>query len=178
MRRSNAVALEFEGDLALARDVLTKNNMSSRRGPQLVTASAVSWISLIAATALGVTGVDQVRTRVSARGHVQNDGELRLIVQSYRRDTLDQHQVPDAYAQPLASTQRAIMPEELRDGVDVSFLQLPSDGADMDSVVVAWVEHGSPTLDLDAMGARPPQGAFYGVGARSDGEIVLQTTRG
>lgn len=177
MGRTGVVTLQSKRGLALARGVLTKNTMPTRRGSQLVTASAVSWISLLAATALGVTGVDQVRTRVSARGQVQNDGELRLIVQSYRRDTLDQHQVPDAYAQPLASTQRAITPEELRDGVDVSFVQLPSDGADVDSVVVAWVEHGSPTLDLDAMGARPSQGAFYGVGARSDGEIVLQTTR-
>jgi hypothetical protein len=132
-------------------------------------------MSLVAATTLGLSDLHQVKTRISARGEVQNEGELRLIVQSYPRQTLDEHQVPDAYARPLASTQRAVTPEELRAGIDVSLVQVPPD-ADTDAVVVAWIERGSPTLDYDALEARPPQGAFYGVSHRAAGEVVLEQT--
>ena len=100
-------------------------------------------------------------------------GSLRLIVQSYRRGTMESAGfLPGEHAQPLASIQRAITAEELEQGVDVSFLQLPADG-DADAVVVAWVEQGLPNLALDAMEARPNPASYYGVARRSDGEIVL-----
>jgi hypothetical protein len=143
-------------------------------------ARGASWMSLLAAATLGVSGVNQLRARVSTGEHV-GDGELRLIVQSYAKDKLDGHDLPREYAQPLASTQRSITAEELRNGVDVSVLQLPDDGvpgaAETDSVVVAWVEAGSANLDYDGLEARPHDGAYYGVAQRSDGAIELHLAR-
>jgi hypothetical protein len=145
---------------------------SIRAKAHRVTASAargVSWMSLVAATSLGVSGVDQIRARVSSETDVQDDGELRLIVQSYRRDNLEQGKLPARHAQPLASMQRAITAEELRDGVDVSVLQLPEfDSVDADSVVVAWVERGVADLEFDGMESRPQGSAYYGVAQRGD----------
>ncbi len=133
-------------------------------------------MSLLAATTLGVSGVDHLRARISSGDHV-GDGDLRLIVQSYSKDNLDGRDLPQQYAQPLASIQRSITAEELREGIDVSFLQLPLDGADEESVVVAWVEKGVPNLDLDALEARPRDGAYYGAAVHRDGEIVLRLAR-
>jgi hypothetical protein len=144
--------------------------------PRQRVARGASWMSLLAATTLGVSGVDQLRAHISAGDDV-GEGELRLIVQSYRRDTLDGQHLPQEYAQPLASIQRSITAEELKAGVDVSFLQLPTEGVDGDSVVVAWVERGLPNLDYDALEARPRAGAYYGVAQRSDGEVVLRLAR-
>jgi hypothetical protein len=156
---------------------------SIRAQAQRVTASAargMSWMSLVAATTLGVSGVDQLRARVSTESDVADDGELRLIVQSYRRDTLDNHQLPSRGANPLASIQRAITIEELRHGVDVSVLQVPEEAGETaaDSVVVAWVESGSANLEFEGMEARPGHGAYYGAAQRSDGAIVLRVANG
>ncbi len=141
-------------------------------------ARSASWISLVAATTLGVREVRQVRTRVSIADDL-GEGDLRLIVQSYRRDKLDGKDHPREFAEPLASAQRAITAEELRNGVDVRFLQLPAEGsAAADSVVVAWVEQGAPTLDFDGLEARPANGAYYGVAQRAGGDIVLRLARG
>jgi hypothetical protein len=137
---------------------------------------SASWMSLVAATTLGIPGVDQVRAHISAGRH-PGDGDLRLIVQSYSRDALDGNALPKEHAEPLASTQRAVTAEELRDGVDVSFLQLPNPSK-RDSVVVAWVENGAPDLDYDALQARPHDGTYYGVAQRRDGEIMLRLGRG
>jgi len=134
-------------------------------------------MSLVAATTLGVSGVDQIRARVTSDRDVLDDGELRLIVQSYRRDNLDQSKLPSRHAQPLASIQRAITAEELRDGVDVSVLQLPEfDATDGESVVVAWVERGVADLEFDGMEARPQGSAYYGMAQRGDAgsDVVLR----
>jgi hypothetical protein len=147
---------------------------------QRVTASAarsVSWLSLVAATTLGVGGVDHIRARIFGGEDLEGEGEMRLIVQSYGRGTLEGRSLPQETARPLGSSQRAITPEELKNGVDVSFLQLPADGLDSDSVVVAWVERGVPNLDYDALEARPPEGAFYGVARHGDGNVELRLTR-
>lgn len=148
---------------------------SIRAKAHRVTASAargVSWMSLVAATTLGVSGVDQIRARVTSETDVQDEGELRLIVQSYARETLDQGRLPSKDVQPLASIQRAITAEELRDGVDVSVLQLPETGSS-DSIVVAWVERGVADLEFDGMEARPRDGAYYGIAQRG-ADIVLR----
>jgi hypothetical protein len=147
---------------------------------QRVTASAVrrvSWMSLVAATTLGIGGVDQVRARISAAEDLPGEGDLRLIVQSYRRDTLDRDQLPHGSARPLASIQRAITAEELHAGIDVSLLQLPNEGIDGDSMVVAWVERGIANLEYDALEARPHEGAYYGVAQHGDGNVVLRLAR-
>jgi len=134
-----------------------------------------SWMSLVAATTLGIGGVDQVRAHIKAGCH-PGDGDLRLIVQSYSSDSLDRNALPMAHAEPLASTQRAITAEELQEGIDVSFLQLPAPKS-TDSVVVAWIEPGPPDLDYDALQARPHHGTYYGVAQRSDGDVVLRLER-
>jgi len=154
---------------------------SIRAKAHRVTATAargVSWMSLVAATTLGVSGVDQIRTRVSSENDVQDDGELRLIVQSYPRETLEQGRRPSRDERPLASIQRTITAEELRDGVDVSVLQLPELGiSSSDSIVVAWVERGVADLEFDGMESRPRDGAYYGVAQRG-ADIVLRAARG
>jgi hypothetical protein len=155
--------------------------MARRKTPPAPSAPAsaargASWMSLLAAATLGVTGMDQVRAHISAESDL-GDGDLRLIVQSYPKGKLDGQRLPQEYAEPLASIQRSITSEELRNGVNVSFLQLSGEGTEADSVVVAWVEHGVPNLDYDALQARPRDGAYYGVAQRSDGEIVLSARR-
>lgn len=150
--------------------------MPSPRTPQRVV-SAASWMSLLAATTLGVSGVNQVRAHISAGEKVVGDGELRLIVQSYRRDRLRDGQRPERDARPLASAQRAITAEELRHGVNVSFVELESDATDSDSVVVAWVENGSANLDFDALEARPAEGSYYGVAQGTAGDLVVRLAR-
>jgi hypothetical protein len=134
-------------------------------------------MSLLAATTLGVTGVDQLRARITTGDHV-GEGDLRLIVQSYNKQELDGRDLPQTGAQPLASSQRSITAEELRQGINVSFLQFPREGASDDSVVVAWVERGAPDLDLDALEARPARGAYYGAALEQGGEIVLRRGNG
>jgi hypothetical protein len=170
--------------LPLARVVLipTPEVMAVPKSPRAnrVTASAVrrvSWMSLVAATTLGIGGVDQLRARISATEAVPEDGELRLIVQSYRRDTLNRDQLPARSAVPLASIQRAITAEELHAGIDVSLLQLPTGEIDGESIVVAWVERGVANLEYDALEARPREGAYYGVARQGDGNVVLSLTR-
>jgi hypothetical protein len=170
--------------LPLARTVLKTNPevMAATKSPRAsrVTASAVrrvSWMSLVAATTLGIGGVDQLRARISATEAVPEDGDLRLIVQSYRRDTLNRNQLPARTAVPLASIQRAITAEELQAGIDVSLLQLPTGEIDGESIVVAWVERGVANLEYDALEARPRDGAYYGVARQGDGNVVLSLTR-
>jgi hypothetical protein len=133
-------------------------------------------MSLLAAATLGVSGVNQVRARISSGEELQADGELRLIVQSYPRDRLTEGR-PFRHAQPLASTQRSITVEELKRGIDVSFVELGSETPESDSVVVAWVERGSANLDLDALEARPAEGSFYGVGKGTGDDLVVRLTR-
>ena len=152
--------------------------MASSRTTSQRVASAASWMSLLAAATLGVSGVNQVRARVSAGEEVTGEGgELRLIVQSYRRGTLRQGKLPERDVQPVASTQRAITAEELRHGIDVSVVELGAEGADSDSVVVAWVESGSANLDFDALEARPAEGSFYGVAQGNAGDLVVRLAR-
>lgn len=139
-------------------------------------ARGASWISLVAATTLGMGAVDQVRTRVRSASELSGEEELRLIVQSYRRQTLGGAGLPRDNAKPLASTQRAITAEELKNGVDVSFFQ-PARDRNTEVVVVAWIERGSPTLEMDALEARPSGASLYGV-AGSAHDLVLRPTNG
>lgn len=133
-------------------------------------------MSLLAATTLGVGHVDRVRAHVLSAEELRGEGELRLILQSYPEHTIGGAGLPRDQAKPLASTQRAITAEELRNGVDVSFFQPPNAGS-AEVVLVAWVERGAPTLDLDALEARPSSEAYYGVARRSE-EVVLKLSRG
>src|SRR5579862_3349437 len=81
-------------------------------------AAAGSWIALVAATTLG-DAPNALRAEVRANGLA--DGETyRLVVQSYDAGGA---QVPDQYARPVGSLQRAVTADELRHGVHVSLFE-------------------------------------------------------
>jgi len=141
-----------------------KQTRSRTAGP-----TGVSWVALVAATTLGIAGVQRVRADVSAdpRDLAESGDGYRLIVQSYARSSIGSGQLPAGRARPLASTQRAITPRELAQGVSVEMLGL--EGAETKSseapIIVAWVERGRADLDFDGFEARPAADAFYGVAA-------------
>jgi hypothetical protein len=134
--------------------------------PVVVASVAASWVTLVAATALGVAAPQLVRTQVSADprelAKVQSSpGEYRLIVQSYAPGSVVDG-VPTSRARPLASTQRAVTAAELARGIGIDVVDLEHSAAN-DQVIVAWLERGSANLDYDALRARPKSGAYLGV---------------
>jgi hypothetical protein len=135
---------------------------------------------LVAATTLGVAGVQRVRAAVSADPRELGDArdEYRLIVQSYSPSSFGGGQLPGGRARPLASTQRAITAEQLGRGVSVDMLGLakPDVTATETPVIVAWVERGRADLDFDGFEARPSADAFYGVAASADATSALRST--
>ncbi len=144
--------------------------MTTRRSKKSRILSAgpvgVSWVALVAATALGIPAVQRVRAAVTA--DPRELGELgdgyRLIVQSYAPSSLRSGQLPAGRARPLASTQRAITPEQLRRGIAVDMVGIDSTPTSLEGrVIIAWVERGLPDLDFDGLQARPAADAFYGV---------------
>jgi hypothetical protein len=145
--------------------VTTRRSKKSRilsAGP-----AGVSWVALVAATALGIPAVQRVRAAVTADprelGGESGDG-YRLIVQSYAPSSLRSGQLPAGRARPLASTQRAITPEQLRRGIAVDMVGIDSTPDSPEGrVIIAWVERGLPDLDFDGLQARPAADAFYGV---------------
>jgi hypothetical protein len=133
--------------------------------------AGVSWVALVAATTLGIAGVQRVRAAVSAdpRELGESGDGYRLIVQSYARSSIGSGQLPGGRARPLASTQRAITPRELAAGVAVEVLGLESEAQQSVSgeapVIIAWVERGRADLAFDGFESRPAKDAFYGVAA-------------
>ena len=97
---------------------------SGSKNPLMAASVAASWVTLVAATALGVAAPQLVRAQVSADprelGEVQSSpGEYRLIVQSYAPGSVVDG-VPTSRARPLASTQRAVTAAELARGIGIS----------------------------------------------------------
>ncbi len=138
-------------------------------------AASVSWLALVAATTLGVGRFDQIRARVSGTTNEpagESGKSYRLVVQSYAPSSLDAQGRPSRNARPIASMQRAVTFEELARGVSVNVMQV-ADELEADSVVIAWVEPGEPTLEFDARQARPAPGASYAVRAVRDAEVDL-----
>lgn len=131
--------------------------------------AGVSWVALVAATTLGIAGVQRVRAAVSAdpRELGESGDGYRLIVQSYARSSIGSGQLPGGRARPLASTQRAITPRELAAGVAVDVLGLESQQSVSGEapVIIAWVERGRADLAFDGFESRPAKDAFYGVAA-------------
>jgi len=142
--------------------------------------ASVSWVALVAATTLGIGGVQRVRAAVSADPRELGDshGDYRLIVQSYAPSSFGTGRLPVGRARPLASTQRAITPEQLARGVSVDMLGLakPDVPATETPVIVAWVEKGRADLAFDGFEARPGVDAFYGVAASADATSALRST--
>ena len=142
--------------------------------------AGVSWVALVAATTLGIGGVQRVRAAVSADPRDLGDGRdgYRLIVQSYAPSSLGSGQLPAGRARPLASTQLAITAEELAHGVAVDMLGLEKSGVTSGEapVIIAWVERGRADLDFDGFEARPGADAFYGVAATESSISPVKAT--
>jgi hypothetical protein len=103
---------------------------------------------------------------------LEDGRNYRLIVQSY--DDANASSGGDRH-RPLASTQRAVTPAELREGVRVGLLEFRQDrrvadasvvGSRATPVVVAWVEEGKPDLELDGLRARPRPDSMRGSALR------------
>jgi hypothetical protein len=145
----------------------------ARRLPKSMTrtAAAGSWLALLAATTLG-HAAGTVHAEIRAKG--VEDGAYRLVVQSY--DDAD-GSVPGHQARPVASMQRAVTADELRQGVKVNLVELrggdPEPGAAR-PMVVAWIEAGQPDLEFDGRQARPQRGSVYGVARRAGGKDAVQ----
>ena len=135
-------------------------------------------MALLAATSLGAVSVERMRAEVSAQDlAAATSAGYRLIVQSYTRGSVGADQLPGASHRPLASAQRAVTAEELAHGVAVDVLQIDQANAGEHApIIVAWIEHGAPDLEFDALRARPSRGAVYGVAQTSAGsaQIVLR----
>jgi hypothetical protein len=134
-------------------------------------------MALLAATSLGAVSVERMRAEVSAPDlAAATSAGYRLIVQSYASNSVANNQLPGANHRPLASAQRAVTAEELAQGIAVDVLQIDENSDEQGPVIVAWLEHGAPDLELDALRARPSRGAVYGVGQSSAGsaQIVLR----
>jgi hypothetical protein len=117
---------------------------------------------------------------------IQSDARLdagrsyRLIVQSYDHASVS---TLGTRERPVASTQRAITPEELRHGVRVGLVEIRQDRPEADDqdtgvgarpLVLAWVEEGRPDLELDGLRARPRPGSLQGAAPRSGSAGTVQ----
>ncbi|MGC4090740.1 MAG: hypothetical protein QM756_23280 [Polyangiaceae bacterium] len=135
-------------------------------------------MALVAATTIGLSGVQRVRAAVSvgsSEALPAQRGEYRLVVQSYSaRNVVDGR--PLAHARPLASAQRSVTAEELTHGVAVDVVDVSEQAADS-SVIVAWLEHGSAELDFDGRRARPGRDAYIGAAAASSDEARVVLSR-
>lgn len=141
-------------------------------------AAGASWMALLAVTTLGAASLERMRAEVSAPDlAAATSAGYRLIVQSYAAGSVDENQLPSAGQKPLASAQRAVTAEELALGVAVDVVQIDEATAGARApVIVAWLEHGAPDLEFDAMRARPSREAVYGTAQTAGGaaQIVLR----
>jgi hypothetical protein len=137
-------------------------------------------VALVAATTLGVGGVQRVRAAVSADPRELGDAadSYRLIVQSYAPSSIASGQLPGGRARPFASTQREITSAELARGVSVDMLGLDKAGVPTSEapVIVAWIERGRADLAFDGFEARPGVDAFYGIATSGSAQSTSSAT--
>ena len=135
-------------------------------------------MALLAVTSLGAVSVERMRAEVSAQDlAAATSAGYRLIVQSYAPGSAVGNQLPGAGHRPMASVQRAVTAEELARGIAVDVLQIDQAADQQAPVIVAWIEHGAPDLELDALRARPSRSAVYGVARASAGSAQLVLRR-
>lgn len=120
-------------------------------------------MSLLASTTLGVESASTLRAEV--RADVPLEGRYRLVVQTFAGNG----------AKPVASVQRAVTGQELRDGVQVSLVEMGERSSK--SRVVAWVEVGAPDLEFDGRLSRPRAGSIVGTARGEDNVHILLTKR-
>jgi hypothetical protein len=131
-------------------------------------------MDLVAATTPGVGRPKTVRAQVKASGALPKSrtGRYRLVVQTFD---------DDGDRRPVASIQRPVTAEELREGVEVSLLELRAGEVpsprESEPVVVAWIEDGHANLDLDARGAKPRRGSLVGLSPRGEGHVRISLDR-
>jgi hypothetical protein len=169
---------EGRGNLANPQHI-GKRTRQPRSSVVSSAAAGASWVALLAATSLGAVSVERMRAEVSAHDlAAATSAGYRLIVQSYSRSSVAADQLPGPSHRPLASAQRAVTAEELAHGVAVDMLRIDQTKGG-EQVIVAWVEHGAPDLEFDALRARPGRSAIVGVAQASDGsaQIVLRRQR-
>lgn len=141
-------------------------------------AAGASWIALLAATSLGAVSVERMRAEVSAQDlAAATNAGYRLIVQSYAPGSVAAGQLPGSTHRPLASVQRSVTAEELARGIAVDVLQIDQVHGQDAPLIVAWVEHGAPDLELDALRARPSRSLVYGIAQTSQGSAQLVLRR-
>jgi hypothetical protein len=153
-----------------------KRTRKARSSVVTSAAAGASWMALLAVTSLGAVSVERMRAEVSIQDlAAATSAGYRLIVQSYSRDSVAADQLPGSSHRPLASVQRAVTAEELARGVNVDVLQIDQVKAG-EQVIVAWIEHGAPDLEFDALRARPSRSAVVGVARASAGsaQIILR----
>jgi hypothetical protein len=128
-------------------------------------------MALLAAMTVGQGQFERLRAHVSAEVTPSAES-YRLVVHSYDPASVDGDGRPARNVRPLGSAQRAVTADELARGVLVNVMQVGESMA-KNPVVVAWVEPGHPTLELDALTARPAPGAAVAV-SRADGPAPVQ----
>ncbi len=138
------------------------------------TATAGSWLALLAATTLG-DGANTLRAEVRADVGPSDGSMYRLVVQSYDRSD---GTVPSRDSRPVGSMQRSVTAEELRQGVQVNLLEIrdamaPGAGGQT-PFVVAWIDTGASEFEFDARRARPGRGNVYGVVSRNAQQGAVQ----
>ena len=137
---------------------------------------APSWLALLASTTLG-SHYPVLRVEVQSTNTpllATPEDSLRLVVQVFSKRAL-RHGKLLPWARPMASAQRAVRSDALRNGVSVLLTGFePSCSVPDDRLVVfGWVELGSPDLDLDGANAHPSWDSCTGMAcvsqeARSD----------
>jgi hypothetical protein len=138
------------------------------------TAAAGSWLALLAATTLG-DAANTVRASVRADVGPSDGAMYRLVIQSYDKSD---GAVPGRDARPIASMQRSVTADELRQGVHVNLLEIrdaaPALSGAKRPMVVAWIDKGASDLEFDARRARPARGNVYGVASRASRQDAVQ----
>jgi len=117
-----------------------------------------SWLALVSAATLACRP-EEIRARVAVSSEVSailTEHSYRLVVQVYPDNAWVRGHLQE-WAAPAASLQRAVTADDLRTGVPVQLLAFPdaTRGKHDRNVVVAWIEPGAPTLELDGHAARP-----------------------
>ena len=136
------------------------------RSARAAVAAGTSWLSLLAATSLGVPSAETTTTEIRTEGAKLSRGPMRLVVQTYAEDAKGRH------ARPSSSTQRPVTADELRRGVHVDLIDL-SGGAPSAGRVVAWVEPGTANLEYDGGRARPSEKSMVGTARKSEGRVLI-----
>ncbi|MBN2192577.1 MAG: hypothetical protein JW751_07145 [Polyangiaceae bacterium] len=145
----------------------TEESSSGLTGSRRRVAERGSWAALVAATTLGLGAAQPVRTEIKADPSLAA-GAYRLVVHSYRENSVVEGGLPGAGARPIGAVQREVTAEELQRGVNVAVLEL--ERTEGGTIIVAWVERGVPDLEFGGFRARPGRDAYLGT-ARSSAAV-------